>query len=207
MNPFRRLRTLSVTLACAASLLTGCSDDTDSSDEGKGLPMGWIEQEDEQTGVGFALPPPEKGADEEQREGRTTPVVSRNYTSNAGPLLLSVQFLSTPDNPAALDNEVRVDRVPYLLIDQMRTAGPVEVDVLSNQAVDEAGVPTYDARLQLTSGGEEGVWSMRSHELGEAVVVSQVVAIVEGDREEVEAQVATAFERLNDTIDIPESAQ
>jgi hypothetical protein len=34
-----------------------------------------------------------------------------------------------------------------------------------------------------------------------------VVAIVEGDREEVEAQVATAFERLNDTIDIPESAQ
>ena len=206
MNIFSRLRALPVAIACAAALLTGCSGEGDSSDDGKGLPMGWIEQEDEETGVGFALPPPEKDADEEQREGRTTTVLSRNYTSNAGPLLLSVQFLSTPDNPAALDNEVRVDRVPYLLIDQMKTAGPVEVDVLSNQVVEDAELPTYDARLQLTSDGEVGVWSMRSHELGEAVVVSQVVAIVEGDREEVEAQVATAFERLNDTIDIPESS-
>ncbi len=206
MNLFSRLRALPVALACAAALLTGCSGDSDSPDDAKGLPMGWIEQEDEETGVGFALPPPEKGADEEEREGRTTPVVSRNYTSNAGPLLLSVQFLSTPDNPAALDNEVRVDRTPYLLIDQMKTAGPLEVDVLSNQVVEDTEVPTYDARLQLTNGGEVGVWSMRSHELGEAVVVSQVVAIVEGDREEVEAQVATAFERLNDTIDIPESS-
>jgi hypothetical protein len=204
MNVFSRLRILSVALACAVTLLAGCSGDTDSSGPG-GVPMGWIEQEDEETGVGFALPPPEKDADEESRDGRTTPVLSRNYTSNAGPLLLSVQFLSTPDDPTALEKEVRVDRVPYLLIDQMKTAGPVEVDVLSNQVVDEAEVPTYDAHLQLSSGGEEGVWSMRSYELSEAVVVAQVVAIVEGDREEVEAQVATAFDRLGDTIEIPDS--
>ena len=206
MNLVSLPRAMAVAVTCAVALLTGCSGDGGTSDGGSELPMGWIEREDEPTGVVFAMPPPVSEPEEREREGRATPVVSRTYTANTGALLFSVQFLSTPSEPTALEDEVRVDRVPYFLIDEMELAEQVQVDVLSNQVVMDAEVPTYDARLQLTSGPEEGIWAMRSRELDGLLVVSQVVAIVEGDREEVEAQVSTAFDRLNDTVRLPEAS-
>ena len=205
MSAVSRLPALAAAFACACALLAGCSGDGGTSDTGTGVPMGWMEQEDEETGVGFALPPPISGPEEQERDGLSTPILARSYAASSGEVALSVQFLSTPGDPAALAREVRVDRVPYLLIDQMETEGPVEADVLSNQVVDEAEVPTYDARLQLASGQEEGVWWIRARELDDLVVVTQVVAIVDGDRTDVEAQVAATFERFNDTIEIPAS--
>jgi hypothetical protein len=198
-----RLRALPLVLACLTILLAGCSGDGGSGGDGPEAPMGWLAKEDEETGIGFALPPPATGPEERQRPGLTTPVHSRDYVSQAGELTLSVQFLSTPDRPEALADEVRPDRVPYLVIDQMEAAGATEAQVVSNERVEGSAEPTYDARLEFASGEEEAVWSMRTRALDDVVMVTQAVAIVEDDREQVESQVQLALDRLNGTVDLP----
>lgn len=169
--------------------------------------MGWIPERDEPTGVGFALPLPMTGPNERDQSGKDASVLERSYTSRAGDVTLSVEFLTTPDDPAALAGEVSVRRVPYRIVDELRSTGPVAVDVLSNRAVDGAEVPTYEARLLLTSDGEKGVWALRSRQLDDVVLVTQVVTLFEGDQEAAEAQVGRALARLDDSLSIPETLQ
>lgn len=202
MTPTLAPRRLAVGLVCAA-LLSACSSDGSGSN-----PVGWLDQEDEETGVGFALPPPVTGPEESRRPGRTTAVASRSYGARSGELTLSVQLLSTPEDQAALDREVPAHRAASVVVEQLRAAGDYRTQVLSNDRVDELAQPTYDVRMVVTSTEEEALWSMRTRAFDEFVLVTQVVAFVEdGDRSDLEEQVATAFDRLNGTVVLPPSLE
>lgn len=196
-------------VGCAMGLLAGCSADGDADGGSRSAPMGWIEREDEATGVRFALPPPISGPEDTRRPGRTTAVASRSYGSRTGDLRLSVQFLSTPEDPEALSRELPPRRVPSQVLDQIRTEGDFEGEVLSNDRVEALDEPAYDAQLEVSSGDEEAVWWMRTRALADVVVVIQVVGFVEGEdtgssnRAALEAQGAAAFQRLNQTVAVP----
>jgi hypothetical protein len=167
--------------------------------------MGWIPKQDEETGIGFALPPPTAGPEERRRPGRSTEISTRAYTARAGDVSFSVQFVSTPDSPASLAREVPPQRMPLVAIDQVRAEGDYEAEVLSNERVDDLDPTTYDAQVEISSDDERAIWWMRTRDLGEVVLVTQVVVFMEGGNHgELEAQGATAFDRLNGTVEVPE---
>jgi hypothetical protein len=204
MTATLRVRATVPAVVAALLLLTGCGSDDNGDSATVG--MGWIPKEDEPTGVDFALPAPAAGPQEQRRQGRRTSVDSRSYAGRAGELTLSVQFLSTPESPQSLDQELPVDRMPQVVTDQLAEEGDYEVDVLSNERVDAEQRPTYDARLRVSSAEDEALWTMRTRAYDDFVLVTQVVGFSEGESGPgFQQQVATAFERLDDTVAVPES--
>lgn len=202
-----RLRAASLAAVLAATSLAGCGDD-DSAGGSNGAPMGWIDREDEPTGVVFSLPPPISGPEDARRPGRTTAVATRSYGSRSGDLAISVQLLSTPEDPDALRRELPPRSVPRQVLDRIRTDGDYDGEVLSNEPVEGLAEPAYDARLRVTSDEEEAFWWMRTRALDEVVVVTQVVAFsddtgTKAERADLETQGETAFDRLNRTVEVP----
>lgn len=170
--------------------------------------MGWIPKQDEETGVEFALPPPTAGPEDRRRSGSETSVATRAYTARAGEIAFSVQLHRTPDNPEALARELPPRRMPSLAIDQLRSGVAHEAQVVSNERVEEFDHPTYDAHVELSSADEDAIWWMRTHALDGVVLVTQVVVFVDSEedesRDELRTRGATAFERLNSTVEVPE---
>lgn len=209
MSHTTRLRATALAGASALLLLTGCGSASSSAgNDATDATFGWIPQEDEATGVDFSLPVPITGPTEQRRPGAGTAVASRAYAGQAGELTLSVRFLSTPDSPESLVEEVPAQRMPYRVIDQIRAEGDYQVDVISNQRVDGTEQPTYDARLRASSEEEDAAWAMRTRAFDEFVLVTQVVGFPEGEVSPAfEQQVQTAFERLNATVEIPASVR
>lgn len=207
MSHSTRLRATALALSSALLLVTGCGSESSANDPAN-VTLGWVPKDDEQTGVGFALPAPVTGPEAQRRPGEETAVASRAYAARAGELTLSLQFLSTPESPGSLAEELPVQRMPYVVIDQIRAQGGYEVDVLSNERADDLQQPTYDARLRASSGEEDAVWAMRSRAFEDFVLVTQVVGFpADGISPEFEQRIETAFERLNDTIVIPDSLE
>lgn len=208
MSPTSRPRATAVAVASALLLLTGCGGSESSGDDAAEETLGWFPKEDEVTGIDFALPPPSSGPEEQRRPGKETAVESRGYAARAGEITLAVQFLSTPESPASLDKELPAQRMPYVVVDQIRAEGDYMVDVLSNRRVEEIDQPTYDAVLQAEGDGEEAIWVMRSRAFDDFVLVTQVVGFPEGETDaELERRVRTAFDRLNGTVRIPDSLE
>jgi hypothetical protein len=183
--------------------------------------MGWVPREDEETGVDFALPPPASGPEETRREGKDTAVASRAYAGRAGDITISAQFLSTPENPGSLAKELPPEGLPRLVIEQIEAAeaaetaqggaggaADYEAELVSNDRLEEADQPTYDAHLRVSSPQQEAVWRLRTRAFDEFVLVTQVVAFPEGDADaEVERQVEMAFRQLNSTVGVPSGVQ
>lgn len=207
MSEPTRLRATALAVASTLLLLTGCGSGS-SGDDSKNTNMGWFPKEDVETGVDFALPPPASGPEEQRRPGKDTAVASRSYAAPAGEITLSVQFLSTPESPESLAEELPAQRMPFVVIDRIRSEGDYAVDVLSNERVEGFEQPTYDARLQASSADEEAVWAMRTRAFDDFVLVTQVVGFPDGEvSPELEQRVVTALARLNDTVTIPDSLQ
>ena len=207
MTPTRHLRPLVVVLLCTGGLISGCTGG--GTDDGGDTPMGWVPREDGETGVDFALPPPSSGPEETRRPGTDTAVASRAYAGRAGDITISVQFLSTPESPEALTEELPPEGMPRLVLDQIEADdADYQAELVSNDRLEEADQPTYDAHLRVSSPEQEAVWRLRTRAFDEFVLVTQVVAFPEGGTDaDVERRVEKAFEQLNGTIGVPPSLQ
>jgi hypothetical protein len=200
-----RVRALAVALLLTcATALAACGDGEGGSVDS--APIGWQTKTDA-TGVRFALPVPVTGPEETRRTGDGAVIASRSYAARAGDLTISVQVLTSPEDPGALTTQMPARRAPFTAIDQVQEQGDFEGRVLSNNRVDEAEQPTYDAHLELSSPDQKAIWWMRTRQFETFQLVTQVVAFVDADEQPPEKEAETAFDRLNATVEVPDTVE